>query len=572
MLIMIFCHKGLVMSNNNLQGQSITLADYVADLSERISPFQRQELMDSFFSVLSASTRSPSIANKTWHTGIWAHISPDKTAPKRGQNRASFKELAANIDYYKRFGVRTFLLQHFFQSIDGNKDEFDYYHPAKQMGGEAAFHYFVEKCRIYDLEVAICLPLLCRTEKTASLIASLAETWRVIAHWQSQGIRGFQLELIELMETEVSPQQMAAIMELHQLLLQALDPSALVILDNCSNQLPSLRHLLQQNYPLSQSILFACLLENFSILAPSYRRAPSSELLYLGNTHRPYDFTQLPSTTNNKPILEGVRKKIFLANGPLGLDGSIGAATVASLFGQNITAYFSYCKFLLGHGGVIVYYQGTELGLGNNYLALNLATLEQLESRITQGEELGKDVEAEVQKIAKNPQYLYASPMELNHFPFFQQYYNVALIHEQTITQTNINQAIAGENPYYQGHCQLAKRRAQSKCLTYGQGTFPLRTMREDIGSFVRRWYDENKEIAEEVAVIKNGSSTATSVNICKSDLTSRESFQLWELEAQRIFPFHRQTSEDFITVNLGPWETLWLKVIATDAAAGATG
>ncbi len=565
-MLMIFSHKGLVMSNNYFHDQSYTLADYVARLANQITSSQRDELCENFFAALEKTAQLPSCAKKIssanthWPSGIWAHLSPEKTAPKRGQNRAGFKELAANIDYYKRFGVKTFLLKNFFPTTEPHCSEIDYYRPIKQMGGDVAFDYFMEKCRIYDLEVVISFPLLAQTNPHLALPEALSATWKLLGFWQARGLRGIQLEWDG---KDLQPTQVAAIVELHQLFVQTCDPSAIVIWDESSvlqlpYQLP-----IQHNCSLSWSILFACLLENFALLGPTYRRPPTAELLYLGNSHRPYDFGQLPAIHSQKERLERLRKQILQANGVLGAEGTTGAACMASLFGQNLDAYFSYSKFLLGHVGTIIYYQGTELGLGNNYLALNLGTLDQLEERLGRGENLGGEIISEVERMEKNPQYLNATPSDLGRFPYFQQYYQLELLHEQTTTQTAINQALAGDNPYYQRHCQLTKRRSQSKCLTYGQASFPLNTMREDIGSFVRRWYDANQELLEEVAIIKNSKSAPTTVNLCKSDLTALPSFQLFELEEQRIVPFEWTVGQDFITLHLGPYETLWLKVMA---------
>lgn len=85
----------------------------------------------------------------------------------------------------------------------------------------------------------------------------------------------------------------------------------------------------------------------------------------------------------------------------------------------------------------------------------------------------------------------------------------------------------------------------------------PLHSMRSDIGSFMRRAYDQSGNLIDEVAVLKNGSDQRTIVKLSKGQLTQKNEFTLKELETGGILPHEVVDNGYQVKIVLEPYETV---------------
>lgn len=81
------------------------------------------------------------------------------------------------------------------------------------------------------------------------------------------------------------------------------------------------------------------------------------------------------------------------------------------------------------------------------------------------------------------------------------------------------------------------------------------------MGSFMRRAYNQNGDLIDEVAVIKNGTAERTIVKLNKAQLTQKIEFSLKELETGRFLSHEIVDNGSQVKITLEPFETVWLKV-----------
>jgi len=328
------------------------------------------------------------------------------------------------------------------------------------------------------------------------------------------------------------------------------------------------------NFNKTIEVVYASLTGNFSSLDNHYKETRhlnsppgTTDVLYTGIHHDEFYTGLLGAYFPNHDHVDYMRyifnEKIHYSGGVVYKGGNSSASTIANLFNQDERQIKSFHKYLFGHYGSIAVFQGTELGLTNNCPHLFKETIAHL-NRLNDSGHLKKEdqhVFTEIEHFLKDKNNLNLPPSQIGNYPIFKKYFDGRLLHRNIITKQMIDRAKKGKYPIYNDLKIISKTRSSSSALVYGNREEDLHTCRDDIGSFIRRFWDNDGSLVEEVAIIKNGKNQQTSVNISTWNLTDKIFFDLYELEYKKLIPYEMSHDYSYITISLQPYETLWLRV-----------
>jgi glycosidase len=305
----------------------------------------------------------------------------------------------------------------------------------------------------------------------------------------------------------------------------------------------------------------------------SPRHLPENTRLvyYTGNHHDEIYLGFLPDEPK-----KDFHRRIVESGGVVYKNGNSGGAMVTNLLDHDPARIHGFHKFLFGHYGTMAVYQGTELGLENNWPHALETTIAYLDA-LKQKDLIRKDhpVFDEIARIRKiDPTLEHTGPLAAE--SPLTSFIDGRLLHRNRVTDPLIENAKRGENPVFESIRRIARIRYETPALRDGGPERPLRTMRRDIGSFVRRacrpkapQNPKNTQThpSQEVAVIQNGTPKHTEVDLSLEDLTEKDSFVLWELEENRAVAhtLHRGSTrkDSYVTIDLFPHQTAWLEIRA---------
>ncbi len=423
----------------------------------------------------------------------------------------------------------------------------------------------------------------------------VGELLKVLASWVGRGVMGIRADAIHRWiklpgsSGEHQPETFA-LAEYFNLFLKLINPTILFMPELVDVPQHAVRYygeemLVNQvwtprianaliNFNKTGEILYAATSSNFSSLANHYKASRylpvprgSTEVIYTGVHHDEIYIGLLgayyPDENHVKHIQWDFCDRVTKAEGVVYKEGNSAAATVADLMQHDKKRILSFYKFLFGHFGSVALFQGSEIGLTNNHQHLYEKTISYLHHRRDSHDldENELEVLKEVEQILAEPALLKLPPAKLDRFPLFKKYFDGRLLHRNAILQTQVDQALKGENIIFNGLEKISAARDRSIALKKGGREEDLNTMRYDVGSFMRRYRTPSGETTEETAVLMNGTSVSVEVNIAKQDLTQHIDFKLWEIEQEKELPYILSYDHSYLTIQMKPYEALWLRV-----------
>jgi glycosidase len=263
-------------------------------------------------------------------------------------------------------------------------------------------------------------------------------------------------------------------------------------------------------------------------------------------------------------FLDETAKKDFSARirrcgGVVYKNGNSGGAMAADLLGHDVERIHHFYKFLMGHFGTIAVYGGTEMALPNCWSYALHVTIEHLQAMRKEGRIAAlHPVFEQIRRWQNHLENLDGPPDRAS--PIYR-FIDGRLLHRNRILQAHIDKAKIGQNKTVEHFKQLIAARKQSPALMHGGPEQPLNTLRQDVGSFMRRKKSGGGRILDEVAVIKNGTAARTTVNVSLTDLTVQKHFSLFEIERKQPVEFTLNRKKRYLTLALNPHQTLWLQV-----------
>lgn len=140
----------------------LELRQQIGDIARRINGIHEQRIYTNFFRQLEMAKRSPHLKlaqpNHGWANKTWAYLYVDKFGVQAGNEKASFDDFIANLDYYKeKLGVSNLYLLPINKSpkMDAGYDVSDYQSIDELIGGHEGFQKFIKAARKKDLNVMV---------------------------------------------------------------------------------------------------------------------------------------------------------------------------------------------------------------------------------------------------------------------------------------------------------------------------------------------------------------------------------------------------------------------------------
>lgn len=409
----------------------------------------------------------------------------------------------------------------------------------------------------------------------------LREHLNTLGHWVSKGVSGIRADAIPWWiktpgRAGVHQEETFAMSEYFHLFLKNLRPSTLYLPEVVDISANAAKYLGRSttingvetgstagavfNFQKSVQILYAGVSGNFSDYyryLKSYKQMfyPKNtfDILYSGNHHDEI-YLGLISEANRADF----RQRILNSGGILYKGDYSGGARVADMLEHDPVRINNFHKFLLGHHGSIAIYQGSELGVGNNYRHAYVTTIKMI-NRFKQEGRISADHRV-FQEIAQIERQGIESGVLDRPLPFDSELRKMTegrLLHRGVLSQDMIDSA--AENPVYHSLSRMLDLRKKSRVFREGEREEVLDTLRDDVLAFARRIYDDHGRVEQEGLVLKNGTGQVTQVNLSKAQISQRQFSELFEVEYNQNINF--VDHGDYITVELRPHEVMWLNI-----------
>lgn len=248
------------------------------------------------------------------------------------------------------------------------------------------------------------------------------------------------------------------------------------------------------------------------------------------------------------------------AKGIVYKQGASKGVRLASILKEDSFRIIQAQKFFMAHRGSILIFEGTELGHTNNYRhAYEVTIANLLEMRNKGIIDSDNMVFQEIDKILADDNISLELPLS-DEYELLNKYIDGRLLHRRPTKQDEINIANRGDHHLYKSISSIISKRKSSLALSKGGPENAINTMDSQVGSFARRFKDKDK-IIDEVAVVTNGSNHVKRLNLSVADLTDKNQFQLIRIDQENEqFPF--TNNGPYISIELRPYETIWLRII----------
>jgi len=238
------------------------------------------------------------------------------------------------------------------------------------------------------------------------------------------------------------------------------------------------------------------------------------------------------------------QKIIISAGGIVYKGGLSGGCRLADLLNNDTFRLCSFFKFFFGHYGCLAIYEGSEIGLSNNYGLSYSITVEMLKNFRDNGRiDYNHPVFSEIESKSLNPD----SKLPLD--SYLRQLTDGRIYHRAPLSQVQIEKA--NENIVYLTCQKLIRIRSSLPELSKGSKEKIINSNNAKVVCFIREY--ENL-----LLVLCNGSSSSEQVSIPKHEI-SRENYTMYEEHYGKFINYTNGTSA--VTLTLQPFETLWISL-----------
>ncbi|MBL6990280.1 MAG: hypothetical protein ISR65_10900 [Bacteriovoracaceae bacterium] len=497
--------------------------DAIAYLSHKINGHFQQDIFLDFFRQLDIHKKALNVYQRSfkktygyiipqgWANGTWASVYADKKPSANQSSFTNFMELAESLPYYQDLGINVLYVRPFYSCTQANNQGYDIENCLQSMevmGGVSAFETFMDRANQAKIQVLIDFTPTNKSLQQPDIVSDLL---KVLAFWTTRGVKGIKANAlhrwIQLHDNYGEHREETfALMEYLNRFLKMLRQDLLFLPEVVDASQNAVRFLGREGIVNgSKAPLISNALINYNKSIEILYACVSGNFISLTHHYKENAFLYTPKGSVDVIYNTNYRDEIFL-----------------SLLGAYYPDY--------GHVEFI---------------------REDFRAHITQAKgtiyENGNCATASVTNLMEK------SPERIKSF------YKFLFAHYGTINLNSWPKGLAQD--IYKYLTMLSQAKSKSIVLCCGTREEPLSTMRQNIGSFVRRTRNEYGHIQGEVAVLKNGNDGKTEVNVSTHELTYKDNFKLFEIEQNEYIDFNKAEDGSYITIKLKPHETLWMKV-----------